>query len=442
MEREVKLLREENRLLKEKVKFFEEEIKPLDEKLERALKRIEELEGVLKMKSKPVFVKEEVSHYHHKSGLKQGHEGYSRHVPERVDYVKKAVIHNCPDCSSRLSRVQELRARYVEDIPITGTVVTKYLIERRYCRKCKRIVEAVVNEALPNARFGLRLMILIAYLKIGLRLPSNKIIEFMKINHGLIISDGEIYQVLNRLSKELGPYYNILKKKITQAKVKHIDETGWRINGNNHWLWTFINKEIAFYTINKQRSSKVPIKILGNQEGSVFISDRHPAYNQLSKKSKCKQQVCWAHILRDSKKLSEHNKEGEYIHKKLKNIYKKANAYNHKATNEQAQQLIKKAELLAKKPYKHNQVYKFIKSVCVKHREDLFRFTTNPLIESTNNPAERALRHAVIIRKISNGSKTHKGANTTSKLLSITETIKKQTQNPLTEMLNLLQKTK
>jgi hypothetical protein len=90
--------------------------------------------------------------------------------------------------------------------------------------------------------------------------------------------------------------------------------------------------------------------------------------------------------------------------------------------------------------FKSMNTKKFIRSVCVNHKEDLFRFVDNPEIDSTNNRAERGLRHAVVIRKISNGSRSEKGAEITTKLLSVLQTAKMQNDNPMNFLSNLLQK--
>ena len=116
------------------------------------------------------------------------------------------------------------------------------------------------------------------------------------------------------MSNAFGKQYKELEKRIREALVKHIDETSWRINGKNNWLWIFINKEVALYVVNRKRSSKVPAKILGNQEGEFIVEDRFSAYNELAKVSGCEQQLCWAHLLRNSKDLAEHYSEAKYIH--------------------------------------------------------------------------------------------------------------------------------
>ncbi len=412
-------------------------VEELEQKLEEALRRISELEkenSFLKEKSKPSFVKEEIKEEPKQSGQKKGHEGYSRHIPERIDEIKPLDSEECKYCGEKLSGIQNVRARTITDIEVK-IKNTQYIIHGRYCKNCGRIVEPDITDALPNARFSLKLMLLIMFMKIGIRIPSKKIIEFLGIL-GLEISDGEIYNILTRLKDSFGGYYETLVKKMQEASTKHIDETSWRINGQNNWLWIFINKEVALYVVEKQRSSKVPIEVLGNQENKFITTDRHSAYNVLVEKTGCLQQVCWTHLIRNSKELAEHYPEGKYLHKRMKFIYRKAKE------GEKKEKLLQWIDLIASRTYESNHVYKFVKSICRNHREDLFRFVDNPEINPSNNLAERGLRSAVVIRKVSGGSRSENGADTTAKLLSVIQTIKMQDGNILENMTNLLQNPK
>jgi len=422
--------------LKKEIKLLREELRETKEALNLALKRIEELESLVKEKSKPSFIKEDIKEEPKKSGQKEGHTGCSRHVAEKIDETREHKLDRCPICKGIVSDTQEIRERIIEDIEQPKTRNTKHLIHRCYCKNCDKIVEPEIYDALPNSRFGLKLMILVLILKLDCRIPSNKITSLLSSVFGVKISDGEIYNILRQLSEAFGDYHKELVRKIREALAKHIDETSWRINGKNHWLWIFINQEVALFVVRKRRSSKVPIEILGNQEGKCVISDRFSAYNELAKVSGCKQQICWAHLLRNSKDLAKHYKEAKYIHKRMKYIYKKAKE------GEKEENLLHWMDLISSRGYRSSEVYKFVKSVCRYHRENLFRFVDNPEIESTNNPAERGLRHAVVIRKISNGSRSEDGAETTAKLLSVLQTVKLQTNNPYEGILNLLQNSK
>jgi len=411
-----------------------EELRATKEALNSALKRIEELEGIVKEKSIPSFIKRDVKEEPKQSGQKEGHIGYSRHIAERIDEIKEHKLDTCPICGEPVSNTQEMRERVVEDIEQPKTKNTKHLIHRCYCKNCNKIVEPEIDEALPNARFGLRLMMLVLILKLDCRIPSNKVTSLLSSVFGIKISDGEIYNILKQLSEALGDYYSELKKRIKETLVKNIDETSWRINGKNYWLWIFINKEVALYVVRKRRSSKVPIEILGNQEGKTIISDRYSAYNELAKESGCEQQVCWTHLLRNSKDLAEHYSEAKYIHKRMKYIYRKA-----KKNKISKEDLLNWIDLIASRKYRSTEVYKFVKSVCKNHREDLFRFVDNPQIDSTNNLAERGIRTGVVIRKISGGSRSENGAEITGRLLSVLQTAKLQSDNPLGFITKLLQ---
>ena len=98
--------------------------------------------------------------------------------------------------------------------------------------------------------------------------------------------------------------------------------------------------------------------------------------------------------------------------------------------------------MVGSRAYYSKEVFRFVKSICRTHREDLFRFVDNPDVNPSNNLAEQGLRHAVVIRKVSGGSRSKEGADTTAKLLSVMQTVKMQEGNIIDNMAYLLQKAK
>lgn len=420
--------------LKKRVKELEELVAVLIEENKKLRDEIKELRETVKEKSIPSFVKKDVIDAAKVSGQKIGHEGYSRHIPERIDKIKPLDSEECKHCGEKLSGIQNVRSRTVTDIEV-NVVNTQYIIHGRYCKHCGKIVEPEFTDALPNARFSLRLMLWIMFMKIEARMPSNKITELLQL-FGLEISDGEIYNILNQLKEAFGDYYKVLLNKMKEARAKHIDETSWRINGKNHWLWIFINEEVALFVVDKQRNSNLPIKTLENQKDKFITTDRYSAYNVLVEKTGCLQQVCWTHLIRNSKDLAEYYPESKYIHKRMKYIYHKAKE------GEKKEKLLHWIDLIASRAYKSSHVYKFVKSICRNHREDLFRFVDNPNISPSNNLAEQGLRQAVVIRKVSGGSRSENGAETTAKLLSVMQTMKMKDGNVIDNMMSLLQNSK
>ena len=186
--------------------------------------------------------------------------------------------------------------------------------------------------------------------------------------------------------------------------------------------------------IERKRNSRVSEDVLGNQKGKIEVTDRFEAHHKFSKDNGSLQQICWSHLLRNSKDLAGYYPEARYVHKRMKCIYKRA-----KEGKIKKEKLLHWIDLIGSRTYRSTEVYKFVKSICRKHREDLFRFVDNPEVESTNNRAERGLRHAVVMRKISGGSRSDKGAETTANLLSVLQTAKLQSNNHFNFMMDLLQ---
>ena len=287
-------------------------------------------------------------------------------------------------------------------------------------------------------------MLFVCFQHFGLALTNNKIQLELLTYFGIKVSLGEISHIITKTGKLFGPKFNQLKQEIRETVYHHEDETGWRKSGKNHWLWAFISEETALFKVAKSRGHKVPKSIIGKDYGGTVSSDGHSAYNKLEDKTLCTQQKCWVHILRNSKKLAKAHNEGKYLHKKLKEIFQEAKVYEKEQQFERVPELITKIQKLASRRYKHSEARKFINSLAVRHKYNLFRFVGNKHIKADNNTAERAIRKAVIIRKISGGNRSHAGAIATERMLSFVQTCKLQNKdfflegrNYLTDLFNL-----
>jgi len=419
---------------KKKIKELEKALEKEKKAHEKTKKEFEQYKAKYPATEKelPDFVKENITTERKTPGQKKGHKGYFRKYPERIDFIKPLEEDFCPDCDGELSDTQEIRKRIIIDIPLTSqTINTQYEIHRKYCKQCDKIVEPTVPNALPNSPFGLNLMLFVVFLKIGMALPFNKIRQLLDTMYDLKISEGGLVNILAQIKREFGDYYQTLEKKMRRARTKHADESGWRVDGINHYIWLFINKEVALYKIRRSRGSKVPLEVLGKQINKVLNCDGFSAYTKLTKLTKVVLQLCWFHILKNSRKNKKnYPEEATIMHTKLKEIFALAKSYDHKATDEQVENLKQKIMYLALPVYSHQAIKGFLNTLLAR-MDDLFRFTQDKDVAGDNNIAERGLRKAVIIRKISNGSRSDKGAEILEVLLSIVETARLQKQNPL-----------
>ena len=430
-EKEVEQLRKENERLKKELEKVKKEFEEFKAKYTQT---VSELRKALKIKADKIETPKP-------AGAKNGHKTYNRHIPTRIDCVKEHKLSRCPECRTQLGATQEIRQRYVTDVKLVSRVRnTRHNIHRKYCPKCKKMVEPKVPNVLPHARFGLNLMLFIMYLRLGLRLTGNKVREFLLTMYDLSISEGEIVHVLKQLVIAFGPYYSELEKMVQIARVKHTDSTGWRVNGKNYFAWVFITTGVVLYKIRKRNNSRVPLSVFGTkQKGMTLVIDRHSALRALAEKAKFFLQLCWSHILADSKDLAKNfGSEGKYVHHKLKEIFEMAVSFEGKGKQEHVDALKAEIFALTLRHNKHITIRRFVNNLWKRDIDSLFRFVTDPDVDPTNNISERELRHLVIIRKISNGSRSTRGAHATAMLLSVIQTLRMNKKNPLLEMQEIL----
>jgi len=428
------------------IEKLRKENKRLKKELEATKKEFEEFKalhaGTVQNLQKALKIKPDLPQSPNPIGARPRHKGHGRKSPKTFDRQEPLILEACPHCNTRLQgKTVSMRERFVTTIRIINPAqVIKYLLHRKWCHKCKTLVEPEVPGALPNARFGLNIMLLVMYLHLALRVPGAKICEYFRTIHDIHISSGEIPHILTQLACEYGDYYAHLEKLVRAARVKYTDSTSWRIKGKNYVAWVFITAGIVLYKISKSTNHKTPLHVLGKAiKGMTLVVDRHSAYRTLARKAGYLLQLCWSHILEDSRELKHSfGAEGKYVHENLKRIFALAKSLNHQATQEQVDQLRAEILQLTWRHYKHNTVRRFVNNLAHRDLEDLFRFTTNPDIDPTNNISERELRHLVMIRRISHGSRSRRGATVTAQLTSVIQTLRLQKINVLQGLQNIL----
>jgi transposase len=361
-------------------------------------------------------------------GRRKGHEGSGRKKPIRIDQTIRIEAGNhCPACGNAFSSTEVKRTRDVVDIePIRPTLNTRYIIERGWCPKCRKYHESAVTDALPSHRFGLHLMLFVVYQKVALGLSYSKIQTELSLYFGLTISRGELSNIVAQVSRLFGPIYADLLRLMRQQMVLHIDETGWKVDGDNHWLWVFINDVVALFLLSKSRGSKVPAALLGKEFDGIIVSDFFTAYSPLEvNKAKC-----WAHLLRDSYELTkgrpppDPSSERVLFHQELHQLYL---AMGIALLEVEADETIREQrytdmrsqlQKFAQKSWQDADCVRLAKRID-KYLDELVVWLVNPDVAPDNNAAERALRPAVVTRKTSFGSRSKMGAQAFARLLSV-----------------------
>ncbi|MDI1495868.1 MAG: Transposase [Cenarchaeum symbiont of Oopsacas minuta] len=168
---------------------------------------------------------------------------------------------SCHVCGNKLSKIVHKYTRIVEDIIPAQVCNTEYTISRRYCKCCKKTITPKIHTALPNERFGIRLAALLIVLK-TLGLSYQKISQLLEMIYGIHMNESTINHAVKKTATAFGPLYEQMIRDLKTELNIHGDETSWRINGKNHWLWAFVGKWTTIYEIDKSRGRIAPMRVL------------------------------------------------------------------------------------------------------------------------------------------------------------------------------------
>lgn len=141
------------------------------------------------------------SNHRQKPGAKVGHVGARRPTPARIDRRVSHRLKCCPDCGGRLQRCHRPRTRIIEDIPESiQPVVTEHTLHRDYCPRCRKHVEPVVPEAMPQAAIGHRLVSLTGWFHYGLGITLDQIVQILGYHLQTRLTPGGLVDAWQRLA--------------------------------------------------------------------------------------------------------------------------------------------------------------------------------------------------------------------------------------------------
>ena len=201
-----------------------------------------------------------------------------------VDERVRQVVETCPHCGTALQGgwVQR-RVQLIELPPPRPVVVTEHELLARTCPECGRRVTAASPglEAgrIGRCRFGSRLLTAVALMATVERLPQHLIQQRLARDYGLRLSEGGVVGLLQRVAERAQPVMATLQAEARASPVVHMDETGWRENGCNGYLWLVHTPTLALLTRDPHRSMDVPDRLLGEDFGGTLVTDFYAAYD-------------------------------------------------------------------------------------------------------------------------------------------------------------------
>jgi transposase len=374
----------------------------------------------------------------------------------------------CPDCGAPLAGGTPKRTREVIEVALAPATVTEHVYLERRCPDCGRRgvpPPDLGGVVCGRSRLGIGLVSLIAVLREEARLPFATIQGLLRTVHGVALSVGALVGAVARVADRAAPLVEGIRAAIRASPVVHADETGLREDGKNGYAWTFSTPTERLF-VRGTREKAVLERELGPAFGGVLVSDFYAAYTHYEGRH----QYCWAHLLRDVHDLvAAHPRDGsvrgwaEAVHA----LFTRARAVTGDdpgARHETARAFAAELATLcapylpvapprptpgaaadtapasedAAPPPISVPPQRILCQRIERHLAELFVFVADPAVPPTNNAAERSLRHLVVSRKISGGTRSPTGSATKMTLASVFGTWRAQGLNPFAQCLRLL----
>ncbi len=276
----------------------------------------------------------------------------------------------------------------------------------------------------------------VAYMKGNCHMSFSTIKSFFKDIVGLKLSRGLLCKTTMKVSDALQEPYDKLKNKLSEEQYLGIDETGHKNGKDRLWIWCFQTPRFGLFHIGS-RKCDVLIEMLGEYFKGIIGCDYYGSYRKYCRLFDALMQYCIAHLIRELKFLSEHsdkrlvrwaNKLLEWL-KKMFDTLHNGSRYTEKGYLRKMETLKQGFLKKVRRPPDHNLAQKLKKRFKGKAADHYFRFVTNPNIEPTNNGTEREIRHVVIDRRITQGTRGDAGMRWCERIWTTIATCKKQDRN-------------
>lgn len=360
----------------------------------------------------------------------------TRRMPraDLLEHLVDCLPTQCQACHAPLDGQQDQPRRHqVWELPPLKVEVTEYRLHTLEC-DCGHHTQATLPQGVSWSAFGPRLHALCGLLRLNLRTSLERTQTFFSQVLDLTLSKGTISAMTQRLSQHLEPVHEQVGQAIAQAQVKHCDETTWYQDGARRTLWTACHKQMSYMLISDKRDMASCKRLIGEQVCGTIITDRYSAYHDVDD---AQRQMCWVHLLRDFEAISQSSHEcesraGEVLESYTREMLKDY-ARARDGTAQEWEAFVEKWEgkrgavqsflcTCADAGGKHAGMAREI----LKRKASLWTFLSKREVEPTNNLAERTLRHAVVLRKTSYGSRSEEGLRWMERGLSVRQTLLNQ----------------
>ena len=351
------------------------------------------------------------------------------------------TVGQCPCCGGELLYERSEEATVTDMPPAAQPEVKSYAVEVRRCARCGQRVRGQHPDVAADQygatahRVGPRVKAAAHMVHYGMGVPVRKLPAILREFTGIEVTQSALTQdALKKSEGVVGNAYQQLRAGVATAPVVYTDDTGWRIHGETAHLMTFDTDQATVFQIRRRHRNEEVRELIPADYAGVMVTDRGKSYDA-EELLGVKQQKCLDHLKENINEVLEHKAgRARSFGLKLKSILREARQLWRdqragKAGKFQAEAERFEAELtthLRPRILKDEDNQRLLDGIGLQHdRGRVLRFLHDPAIEPTNNRGERALRGAVIVRKLSHGSKNERGAEAFAGFSSVIQTAAK-----------------
>jgi transposase len=377
------------------------------------------------------------------SGKRPGMPGFWRRQPMVVSCEVDHEAAACAACGAALGAAQRCRqdsAHYVYDLERAPMALQISAAKHRYfagrCTcghetvarpgtgRCSQIEGRRRNLQLTErCLVGPALASFIAILSVRFRLSRQKIQEFLDDWLGLELGTASIDRCIREFGLACEPVVEDLVEEIRSAEVVHLDETPWYQRGALLWLWVAVSATTVVFHIGSRAKQELTA-LIGEAFLGWLVTDGYLAYRDHPRR-----QRCLAHLIRKAVALAEGYHRpgsafGRDLVRDLRNLIEKVAAGG---SNASVKRLLARVKWNCQcNQYEAEDKVRALAREILNDWDAVIAFVDDPRLPPTNNDAERALRHAVIARRIGFGTRTDEGSRCYAAALSVIETCRKR----------------
>jgi transposase len=368
-------------------------------------------------------------------GGQPGHDKHERALitTEQCQAVVPCVPTECRRCGRPLHGTDPEPLRHqVWELPDIQPVVTEYQRHRLVCA-CGCSTCGALPAGAPGGQAGPRLVAFAGLLMACFRQSKRRAAQFLGTILHQPASAGWMVLLQNRCAEAVKPAYDDLAAQLPEQAVLSIDESPTKEGPAKAWVWTVVAPAFTFFACRTSRGADVLDGLLGEAYPGVIHCDRAKMYWRFGRL-----QWCWAHLRRDIQALIDdpcHTRKrlGRDLMRPTKELFalwkRVRDGTLTRAEFRRRMLPVRDAvEALLLRGYLNARTHGFCRELW-DHHENLWTFVEVDGVEPTNNAAERALRHAVIWRKLSFGTQSAAGSRFVERLLTVIETCRRQSRN-------------